>query len=139
MHKLTQNQDLKKAQNENLWFKINKGSQENEDLKMKIDNMEQYSYKKDVQAVGLPESDEDGNDLNKMVKIAEQKMGLKIREDVEEIHRLGRKMNSKTSYRDLIIRFKAKASRESFYQNRKKTSPRKHPVNNIYISDRITH
>ncbi len=136
VHKLTQDRDLQKAQNEKLRFEINKGSQEIEDLKMKIDDMEQCSYERDVQVVGLSESDEDGDDLNKMVKIAEQKMGLKIKEDIEEIHRLGRKTNGKT--RDLIIRFKTKASREVFYQNRKKTSPSKHPINNIYINDRIT-
>ncbi len=63
-------------------------------------------------------------------------MGLKIKGDIETVHRLGNKMAHKP--RDLIIKFKTTEVRQEFYQNRKKTSLGKDPRKNIYINDHIT-
>ena len=41
-------------------------------------------------------------------------------------------------HRDLVIKFKSKEIRDTFYKNRKLTAPCKNPEENIYINDRIT-
>ncbi len=106
------------------------------DSRIKLDCIEQQLYERNVQIVGLPESDQEADDMKKVVQLAKVKMGLNIETDIDTVHRLGKKTNHKS--RDLIIKFKTKAARQEFYQNRKKTCPSKYPQENIYINDQIT-
>ncbi len=75
------------------------------ELNTKCDELEQRRYDKDVQVVGLPESNNDEEDLKKILKLSKDKMGIKLKgADIEGYHRLGKKAQKKT--RDVIITFK---------------------------------
>ncbi len=48
------------------------------ELNTKYDKLEQRQYDKDVQLVGLPESNNDEEDLKKILKLSKGKMGIKL-------------------------------------------------------------
>ena len=107
------------------------------ELNTKYDELEQRGYDKEVQLVGLPESDSDDGDLKKILKLSKDKMGLKLKTtDIEGIHRLGKKSDNKS--RDVIISFKERKARKAFYEQRKKTSQSKEVSRNIYVNDHLT-
>ncbi len=56
--------------------------------------------------------------------------------DVAEVYRLGR-VTGKKKNRDLIINFKKKSTRDTFYNNRKKLVPRPDQPN-VFINERLT-
>ncbi len=108
-----------------------------EELNTKYDELEQSRYAKDVQLVGLPESNNEEEELKKILKMSKDKMGIKLKgSDIEGFHRLGKK-NEKRS-RDIIITFKEKKTREAFHEQRKKISQSKDITQNIYINDHLT-
>ncbi len=107
------------------------------ELNTKYDELEQRRYDKDVQVVGLPESNSDEEDLKKILKLSKDKMGIKLKgADIEGYHRLGKKTQKKT--RDVIITFKERKTREAFYEQRKKTSQSTVISQNTYINDHLT-
>ena len=89
-----------------------------------------------MQVVGLPDnSDED--DLKQFLKIAKDKLGIKLKaNDIETMSRLGKRTSEKT--RNLNVTFKDKSTREQVYQQRKKLIQEKKPSRSIYINDRLT-
>ncbi len=107
------------------------------ELNTKYDELEQRRYDKDVQVVGLPESNNDEEDQKKILKLSKDEMGIKLKgADIEGFHRLGKKTEKKS--RDIIITFKEKKTREAFYEQRKKTSQSKVISQNIYVNDHLT-
>ncbi len=108
-----------------------------EELNTKYDELEQSRYVKDVQLVGLPESNNEEEDLKKILKMSKDKLGIKLKGiDIEGFHRLGKKTEKRS--RDMVITFKEKKTREAFHEQRKKTSQSKDVTQNIYINDHLT-
>ncbi len=90
-----------------------------------------------VQIVGLPENNKEEEDTKKIVKLANDKLKMKLKkQDLSEVYRLGKKTEGKT--RDIIVKFAEKKARDQFYLQRKKTSPHKDSQKNIYINDQLT-
>ncbi len=133
-----------KTENQRLWRRIerlemegHKKSKKILELQVELDKMEQKQYENDVQIVGLKETENEEEDLKKILKISRETMGCKIKKaDVKNIHRLGKKSNDKP--RDVIIKFADHSTRKKFYENRKKISPHKDTTRNIYINDHLT-
>ncbi len=133
-------EDNKKKQRriERLEYTINQKDAKIKELKLTMDEMEQQQYMKEVQIVGIKESDSDEEDLTNFLKMAKSKMGQKLKKsDVEHIHRLGKKSEKKS--RDVIVKFKEKLVRDTFYQNRKKLIIMNDIKNSFYINDHLTH
>ncbi len=61
------------------------------ETKIKLDFVEQKFYEKEVQLVGLPESESENGDTKKIIQLAEEKMSLNIKDEIQGVHRLGRK------------------------------------------------
>ncbi len=120
----------------NVASKIKKDIRE---LESKFDDFEQCQNDKNIQIVGLPESDEENNDKDKIVKIARDKFGMHLKiTDIEETYRMGRKSDNRVKGRDLIVKFKKKTTRNEFYENRKKTMSNEDQNQNIYVNDHLT-
>ncbi len=108
-----------------------------EELTTAIDEIQQDKFKSSVQIVGLPESKKEEDDVKKIVKLAQDKIGMKLKKhDIPHVYRLGKKIEGKA--RDIIVKFAEKKMRDSFYQKRKKTAPHKDPKMNIYVNDQLT-
>ena len=118
-------------------FLLQKKDEKINELLVKVDNLEQKEYDRDVQIVGLTETKSEKDDLKCMLKLAKEKMGIKLKTaDVKSIHRLGKKTQSKK--RDMIVSFSDSSVRDAFYQKRKTLSVNKDPSKNIYVNDRLT-
>ncbi len=122
-----------------LQFQLHKKDEKIKELVVKIDAVAQNELKNDVQMVGLEETQSAEEDMKKVVKLAKEKMGMKLKKsDIKSVNRLGKKPSEKTVCRDLVVTFKDETVRETFYNNRKKTAISKLPQQNIYINDRLT-
>ncbi len=113
-----------------------------QDLKVKLDEVEQKFFERDVQIVGVPELSEDQeyseeNEIDKIVKLAKEKMNITIKANgIEKLHRLGKRKQDKP--RDIVVRFRSNITRNNFYQNRKKMISYTDLENNIYVNDHLT-
>ncbi len=108
-----------------------------EELKLKLDQVEQYQYDRNVRIiVGLPEVDGE-SDAENIQKMARTKLEMSVeKSDIVESYRLG-KINNRKKTRDLIVKFKKKSTRDQFYNNRKKLTPNDEQQN-VYINDQLT-
>ena len=111
------------------------------ELRVKLDDVEQKFYEKDVQLVGLPELPEnecnEEEEVKAIVKLAKEKMGITIKESgIEKLHRLGKRKANK--HRDVVVRFRSSATRSKFYQNRQKTANHSDPGSSIFVNDHLT-
>ncbi len=111
--------------------------EENENLRIKLDQLEQYRYEKNLRIVGMPDTESTEDDEKKnIVKFAKDVLKLKLKtNDITEIQRMGKKSTTKPS-RDLIVKFKKKATCDSFYKERKRTPESTSPK--VYINEHIT-
>ncbi len=126
--------DRKSKQLRSMEFQIGKDRQKIKELTVTVDEIQQSQNKTSVQVVGLSESENEEADVKKVVKLAREKMGLKLKKTaISEVHRLGKKRKGKV--RDLVIKFTDQVSRNQFHGNRKKTAPHKDPAKNIYVND----
>ena len=113
-----------------------------QELKVKLDEVEQKFFERDVQLVGVPELPEDHEcseekEIEKIVILAREKMNIMIQNSsIEKLHRLGKRKENKP--RDIVVRFRNNRMRNKFYQNRKKTVNYSDPENNIYVNDHLT-
>ncbi len=124
---------------EKLQFQLHQKDVKLKELVVKLDCIEQKDYRNEVQMVGLDESTSEEEDMKKVIKVAKEKMGVKLkRADVKGVTRLGRKSSEKITPRDLVVTFKDNTTREVFYDNRKKLVVSKAPQHNIYVNDRLT-
>ena len=124
---------------EKLQFQLHKKDVKLDELVVKVDCIEQKEFKNEVQMVGLDECASEEDDMKKVIKVAKEKMGVKLkRTDVKAVTRLGRKSSEKVTPRDLVVTFKDEITREVFYDNRKKLVVGKVPQHNIYVNDKLT-
>ncbi len=123
----TENKKLRRSV-EKLQFQLNQKDEKIADMAVKLDSIEQREFINDVQIVGVEESSSEEQDKKKVLKLAKEKMDVKLKKtDIVAIHRLGKKSSKKTKCRDLVVRFKEATTRETFYNNRKKMVTSKLP------------
>ncbi len=135
--KLEAENDQKSRKIRSMEFKWGKDKSKIKDLLITVDELQQNQHRSSVQLVGLPESDSKEADEKKVVKLARDKTGLKLKkDDFLEVYRLGKKCDGKN--RDLVIKFTNMKTRDIFHENRKKTAPHKDPAKNIYVNDVLT-
>ncbi len=133
----SENKKLSRAV-ERLQFQLHKKEVKINELEVKVDCLEQKDFINEVQMVGLAESASEEEDMKKVLKLAKDKMGVKLKKsDVKSVTRLGKKSN-KVTPRDLVVSFNEQTAREAFYNKRKNLVPSKVPQNNIYVNDRLT-
>ncbi len=137
IEELTTRNERKTREIERLHQELDLKDTKIQEMLIKLDSMEQVQYENDVQLVGLPEPEEGTNDVAQVLKVAKEKMGLSIQEnEITETIRLGKRKHNKP--RDLLVKFKTKQVRETFYGQRKKTPLSKEIYQNIYVNDRLT-
>ena len=118
-------------------FEDQKNKKQIQELLSAVDEVEQDKLRCNIQIVGLPESRKEEEDTKKVIKLAHDKIGIKLKkQDLSEVYRLGKKTEGKS--RDIVVKFVEKKTRDAFYQNRKKTAPHKEVTKNIYINDQLT-
>ncbi len=133
---LTKRDQMKSRQIERLQQDLHLKDTKLQEMLIKVDLIEQEQYGNEVQLVGLPELQEDVDDVTQVLQLAEEKMGLNIPEsEITDTIRLGKR---KHKPRDLLVKFKTKQMRETFYDQRKKTASSKKISQNVYINDRLT-
>ncbi len=124
---------------ERLQFQLHKKDVKINELMVKVDSIEQKEFSNDVQVVGVEESESREDDTKKILKLAKEKMGIKLKKsDIEGTTRLGRKPVDKVMCRDIVVSFKDQSVRAAFYNSRKKLATSKIPQKNIYVNDRLT-
>ncbi len=85
-------------------FEHGKDKSKIKDLMITVDELQQSQHRASVQIVGIPESESKEADLKKVIKLAKDKFGLKLKtDDLPEVYRLGKKCEGKN--RDLVIKF----------------------------------
>ncbi len=120
-----------------LEFENQKDKKKIVDLTTTLDELQQDTLRSNVQIVGLPESKEKEDDAKKIIKLANDKLKMKLKkQDLSEVYRLGKKIEGKM--RDIVVKFAEKKARDKFYLKRKETAPHKDPKQNIYINDQLT-
>ena len=135
--KLEDENDQKSRKIRSMEFKWGEDKSKIKDLLITVDELQQNQHRSSVQLVGLPESDNKEADVKKVVKLAKDKIGLKLKkDDLPEVYRLGKKRDGKN--RDLVVKFTNRKTRDAFHENRKKTAPHKDPAKNIYVNDVLT-
>ncbi len=109
------------------------------ELSTKFDEFEQMQYGKNVQIVGLAETENEDEDKQKIVKIARDTFGMNLKlADIETTHRMGKRKQDSTKHRDVIVKFTKKSTRDKFYEKRKLTITNDDPKLNIYVNDHLT-
>ena len=123
-------------------YKLSKiKTKELRELRVKLDDVEQKFYEKDVQLVGVPELPEnecnEEEEIKTIVKLAKEKMSITIKEgSIEKLHRLGKRKTNK--HRDVVVRFRSSTTRNKFYQNRQKIANHSDPEHSIFVNDHLT-
>ncbi len=135
---LSHDRDAQKKQNEKLWFEINKRALENQELKMKIDTLEQDTKMKNVRVVNFPEVDDDKNIKTNIETMANDNLKIEDFEDTDVVRtwRLGRVLSKKP--RDLIISFSTREKRDQFYAQCKKTKVKLEDGSPLYVNEDLT-
>ena len=122
---------------ERLQWENQCNSEELETLKIKLDQLEQQNYEKNLRIVGMPdhESSEDEEKKN-IVDFAKNTLKLKLKTtDITEVQRMGKKSDKKPS-RDLIVKFRRRSVRDNFYKERKTTL--ENPSPKVYVNEHLT-
>ncbi len=132
----TENKRLRRKL-EKFDFQLQSRAEKDEELKIKIDAIEQKQLGRNVRIVGLPEDQEGDSDLINIQKVARKEMEIDIKQsDITDIYRVGKKTDKK-KHRDIIIKFKQKTVRDQFYQSRKKIV-HKQDQGQVYINEHLT-
>ncbi len=123
---------------ERLEFENSKRQSEIRDLKIQLDEILQKDLDKFIQIVGLPETNDDNEDVKQLSKLSKDKLGVKIKSsDIVNMHRPGKKGNSAKS-RNVIIKLKDKQTKENIFAQRKKLIKTGNPAGSIYLNDALT-
>ncbi len=121
-----------------LEFENSKRQSEIHELKIMLDNLEQKDLDNRIQIVGLPETNDEKEDVKQLTKLTKDKLGVKIKSaDIMNMHRLGKKKSDEKA-RNVIIEFKDKQTRETIYQQRKKLIKNRNAAGSIYLNDSLT-
>ena len=108
-----------------------------DNLKIKLDEVQQDKHKNSVQIVGFPENKSETEDMKHLTKVFKEKAGVKIKQfDIVEMKRLGRKNEQKT--RNIILKLKYKETRQKIYNERKKLVINGNPKKSVYLNDSLT-
>ncbi len=84
----SENKKLRRAV-ERLQFQLHKKEVKINELEVKVDCLEQKDFINEVQMVGLAESASNEDDMKKVLKLAKDKMGIKLKKsDVKSVTRL---------------------------------------------------
>ncbi len=121
---------------ERLEYQNSRRQSEIQELKMKVDDLQQKELDHCIQIVGLPEATDEAEDVKKITKLVKDKLGVKIKSTDVEMHRLGKKKSGKS--RNTIIRLKDKQTRDNIYNQRKKLIKPGNPTGSIYLNDTLT-
>ncbi len=122
---------------ERLEFTNSKKQSTIDDLKIKIDQIQQEKHEHSVQVVGFPESKTETEDIKQLTKVFKEKAGVKIKpSDVIELKRLGKRSDNKT--RNIIMKFKDKETRQKVYNEKKKLVVDGNPRKSVYLNDALT-
>ncbi len=114
-------------------------------VQVDIEETKRILREKNVRLVGLPENEvdlqESGSELkDKIIEFSRQHLNISdiYKDDIEDVNRLGQK--NKNKYRDVIIRFKHRDTRNKFYRERRKlyNQDTKRSSTGIYINDDLT-
>ncbi len=108
-----------------------------EDLKIKLDGIQQDKHENSVQIVGFPENKNETDDIKQLTKVFKEKAGVKIKSsDIVEMKRLGKQNDKKI--RNIILKFKDKETRQKIYNERKKLVINGNPKKSVYLNDSLT-
>ncbi len=118
-------------------FHLNCKDAKLEEMKLKLDQVEQNQYDRNVRVVGMPEQKDEINDLESIQKMAKTAFAMNVeKNDVVEVYRLG-KVTERKKIRDLIVKFRKKSTRDQFYNSRKRLM-HKEEQPNVFINDHLT-
>ena len=103
----TENIKLKRMV-ERCEYKLSCKTEQIEDVKIKLDEVEQKFLERDLQLVGLPETAEgqetEEEEMKTIVKLVQDKMNITLKNNsIEKIQRLGKRRKDKP--RDVVVRF----------------------------------
>ncbi len=144
LHDLQQDIDNLKSENvrrkreiERLEYTNSKKQTTIDDLKIKLDELEQERHQQSVQIVGLPENKNETDDIKQLTKVFKEKAGVKMKpSEVVEMKRLGKRSDKKT--RNIIVKFKDQETRQKIYKERKKLITTGSPNKSVYVNDSLT-
>ncbi len=106
-------------------------------LKIKLDELDQDKHALSLQIVGLAESKDKADDIKQLAKVLKDKAGVKIKSgDVIEMKRLGKRNDVKN--RNVIVSFKDKETRQKIFRERKKLITEGNPSKSVYLNDSLT-
>ena len=107
--------------------------------KLKLDTVEQQLKMRNVIAIGFPENEDDANIKQELVTFSNDVLQIKnMKEnDIECAFRCGKRRDS-LQPRNLVIHFRTKKMRDTFYEQRKKTPISDNNDENIYINEDLT-
>ncbi len=106
----------RKRRIERLEFMLHKKDQKIEELRVKVDQIEQGQHNSSIQIVGLPESEDDTKAL---IKLSKDKLGVKLKmSDIGQVTRLGKKQKTEKP-RNVVVEFNSKSVRNEVYKQRK--------------------
>ena len=107
--------------------------QENQLLKKKLDDVEQYTRRNNVRVFGIPE-EENENVENSVLKVFQEKMGVAVQpESMERCHRLGRRDDRNRGPRPIIVKFMSYKHREAVFNMKRRLKGSK-----IVVSEDLT-
>ncbi len=134
--KIAESIEISKQNKDKLHLKIERKDLKIENLKVKVDAIEQSKNNRSVRILGIPEVYDDGSLKDTILSIAKENLDMPDMKccDIETLHRMGRVNQDKP--RDIILTFTAQSMRDEFYKNRKK-SPKANG-NQIYINENLT-
>jgi hypothetical protein len=122
-----QNKDLKAIKTENkamrdeisvLMNDVFDLKKQNEELRLRVDEMEQYSRNSNVEIVGIPETPQE--DVFALVQTVGEKLGMTITaDDVEAVHRVP--TQSKKMPKPIVVKFQRRRRKEEMVAKGRKT------------------
>ncbi len=127
----------RKREIERLEFTNSKKQAMIDDLRIKLDEIQQDKHEHSVQIVGFPENKSETDDIKNLTKVFKEKAGVKIKPtDIIEMRRRGKQNEKKT--RNVILKFRDKATRQKIYNERKKLIIDGNPKKSVYVNDSLT-
>ncbi|OWF36741.1 hypothetical protein KP79_PYT25993 [Mizuhopecten yessoensis] len=92
---------------------------ENQDLRLKLDDLEQYSRRPLVRISGIPESQHENSTA--LVLDVIDKAGISVSaEDIERTHRVGNPVKTRSKPRQIIMRLRSYEAKRTFLKSSKK-------------------
>ncbi len=108
-----------------------------------LDESEQLLKEKNVRLVGLPEKDDDPGQLKqRIVEVSKTLLNIEniTINDIDEAYRLGKPKQNEHDVRTVMVRFKSKSIRDTFYRGRRNLYANSSNENSsgIYLNEDLT-